>query len=891
MLQEVSRMSKREKILKELERISQVIQVPFYWLDLNQRYLGINEFGIKTIGATSYEKDFYNKTPCDLFPKEMADNIIRHHKDVIKTEKIFFAEESIKRLGTKEIRYYDAVIAPLRDEDGNIIGTIGTSIDITTKKEEAERLKKSKVFKHLQEIASIIPLNLYWLDINNIILGVNERALQAVGVASRTNIIGKTVYDLYPKEMADTITAHHQEVIRTGKILTAEEYIRDVTSGKIKYFNAIMAPLRDDDGNIIGTIGASVDITTEKNEAEQLKKSKVLEHLERVAQALPTPFYWLGLNQEYLGVNLLTVKAAGSISYDKDFAGKTPYDLYPKEMAEGIVAHHKKVIHTGQPISAEETIRVLTTREIKYFNATIAPLRDDDGNIIGTIGTSIDITAEKEAELLRLENEINKNLIQEQEKFMKIANQVAHDIRSPLASLLMIVKSCTEIPESDRIALREAAIGIGDIANHLLNQYQKNDANTVSETEERQPALVSAVLLQLLTDKKYQYQDLPIRFDHDFLQKAHFAFIKIDPSSFKRMISNLINNAVDAFDGTEGKVKVKLNASNEWIKILIQDNGKGISPELIDKIIHNVPVTAGKKTGHGIGLTQVCETLQLNQGEMTIDSKQGKGTAITLTFPRIEAPNWIAEEIKLGRSDLVVILDDDSSIHGAWRAHFDPILKEAPDIQLKHFIAGKEALEFLNALPAEQKEKVFLLTDYELLKQELNGLDVVEKTQIQHSILVTSHYANPLVRDQAAKTSTKILPKQLASEIPIKIAEAIQSENQRDMFEQADLIIVDDNENFIRNLVLFIFNDKLVDEYYDPHHFLANVAKYSKDIKIYLDNNFATSSLKGLEIAKQLHEQGYTRLYLLSGDNLKKDEIPAYLTVIRKDDIDNIKTL
>ncbi len=183
-------------------------------------------------------------------------------------------------------------------------------------------------------------------------------------------------------------------------------------------------------------------------------------------------------------------------------------------------------------------------------------MRDDDGKIIGLVVTGIDITAEKEAERLKLENEVQKNLMEVQEKFMKMANQVAHDIRSPLASLLMIVKSCTEIPETDRIALREAANGIGDIANHLLSQYQKKEPD--SENEERQPILVTAVLLQLLTEKKYQYQNLAVKFDYDFSQNSHFSFIKIFPSAFKRMVSNLINNAVDAFDQKKGKVDLKL---------------------------------------------------------------------------------------------------------------------------------------------------------------------------------------------------------------------------------------------------------------------------------------------------------------------------------------------
>ncbi|MBY0377541.1 MAG: hypothetical protein K2Q33_03125, partial [Gammaproteobacteria bacterium] len=172
-------------------------------------------------------------------------------------------------------------------------------------------------------------------------------------------------------------------------------------------------------------------------------------------------------------------------------------------------------------------------------------------------------------------------------------------------------------------------------------------------------------------------------------------------------------------------------------------------------------------------------------------------------------------------------------------------------------------------------------------KQELNGLHVIAKSGIKRSILVTSHYAHTLIQEQAIKTATKILPKQLASEVPIRIAEIMPIVDSNSA-AKADIVIVDDDKSFANNLALFVFEDKIVDQYHDPHHFLQQVHQYPKDTKIYLDNNFNNSHRKGLDIAKELHEQGYQRLYLLSGEAFQKGDIPDYLTVIRKDQIDSI---
>jgi PAS domain S-box-containing protein len=623
------------------------------------------------------------------------------------------------------------------------------------------------------------------------------------------------------------------------------------------------------------------------------KRDKIFEELDRIAPLIPIPIYWLDINYIILGGNDLCLEAIGSsgTSIKEVLVGKTYHDYYPKEIADELTDIVGMVLKNNTPIKIEEKIVDVATGKFRYYETVRAPLFGNNGNVVGTICTAIEITDKKEAENLRVESEKHKAFEKQQEKFTQLANQVAHDIRSPLGSLLVIIKECVQLPEGSRIALREAAIGIGDIANHLLHQYQKKDNAEISEYEERHPILVSTVLLETLSAKKYQYDKLAVKFDYHFEANTHFAFIKTQSSAFKRMLSNIINNAVDALDGQVGKVDLQLETDNEWVRIIIQDTGKGMSAELIDKIMHKTAVTEGKKSGHGLGLTQVWETLDHNQGELHIASEPGKGTNITLIFPRATAPHWIAEEITLRPNDIVVILDDDTSIHGAWRVRFDSILSQDASIQLKHFQQGREALEFIQALAPTEKESVFLLSDYELLTQELNGLHIISQSKIKRSMLVTSHYADPLIQAQAAKIDTKILPKQLASEILIKITAADEQGTENVEAEKIDAVIVDDDRTFVNMLVLHIFATHNTEEYRDPENFLNNVDKYPKDTKIFLDNHYATSDLKGLDVAKELHARGYQHLYLLSGEAFGAGDVPSYLTVIGKTDIERLKKI
>lgn len=612
--------------------------------------------------------------------------------------------------------------------------------------------------------------------------------------------------------------------------------------------------------------------------------------LEPILHHAPCAIFWKNLDGVFLGCNQLFLVMSGLSDYS-ELVGKKDSDMRWKEYADKYVQDDLYVITTGKMLTNIENIPA--GNRIIVSETTKAPLIEN-GKIVGVVGTCLDITdrketerlrievERKEAERLKLENEAHKAHIEDQEKFTKIAAQVAHDIKSPTASLLMLVKSCQDIPEKERIALREATMRIQDIASNFLNYYTQQEVKdqNIGINEKAVPILASTLILELLAEKKLQYQDFLIKFENNFSQTGHFAFIKTEPSAFKRMLSNLINNSVDASEGKEEKVSVNLDANNELIKVIIQDNGKGIRPALVEKIMNNVAVTEGKKQGYGLGLTQARETLQRNQGELAIDSEVGKGTTITLTFPKIKAPSWIAEQIILSSDYTVIILDDDTSIHGAWDAHFEPILKQSPTLQLKHFTIGQEALDFINNLTNDEKKKIFLLSDYELLRQGLNGLDVIEKSGLRRAILVTSHYANPEVRARAEKMGTRILPKLLASEIPILLEKS--SASSHNMIE---LVVIDDNPMFLELLVASFSSKKKVEGFHNPHHFLKYLTDYSKDTIICFDYDFQLSDIDGLKLAELLYNKGYKHLYMISGMSFRKDEIPPYLTLIDKGDM------
>ncbi len=467
-----------------------------------------------------------------------------------------------------------------------------------------------------------------------------------------------------------------------------------------------------------------------------------------------------------------------------------------------------------------------------------------------------------------------------QKQLGALTSKVAHDIKSPTAALMVLTEECSDIREEDRIALRHIANTISDIANNILHQYPIVGDERTALPHKHEALLISTLIREVISAKRLQYKARGIEFEDMFSKESYFAFIEGDQTEFKRMLSNLINNAVEACSQGSPKIRISLELRENQVILGVEDNGQGMPSELIERIMKEEPVTAGKSDGHGIGLGQVRQTLAEYQGKMKIQSAMGKGTLINLIFKQSPTPAWIADQIVIAPGASVLILDDDPSIHTAW----DHRLRDASEkggLKIQHFREGRETMRYVDALSLEEKENLFLLTDYELLKQDVNGLDVLEHTGIKRSILVTSHYTNPKVLERAALLGTKILPKLLVVEIPINLK--VEAEKT---IQMVDLIIVDDKLDFIKIIADYALKDKKVAMYDSPYQFLQEYHAFPKETLIFLDDDFGVVGINGRKLAEKLHQEGYHRLYLISGTNFK--DLPEYLIQISRFDIGDI---
>jgi hypothetical protein len=403
--------------------------------------------------------------------------------------------------------------------------------------------------------------------------------------------------------------------------------------------------------------------------------------------------------------------------------------------------------------------------------------------------------------------------------------------------------------------------------------------------------LVSAALREIIQEKYYEHKLVNINLAIDL--EANFAFMHIKPGQFKRMMSNLINNAVEALENkADGKIVIDMGILANEVVIGIEDNGCGMPPELVDKLISREAVTSGKQAGNGIGFTQVYDTLKENLGDLNIYSDASFGTKIVLKFPQVAPPLWMATNLTLYKNDSIIILDDDSSIHAAWDEKLSKVLSKLPDVKIHHFLTAKEAIEFINPLSVDAKGKICLLADYELLNQGINGLEVIKRSNIKRSMLVTSCYNDKEVVELSKNLKVEILPKELIFALAIKIDKQLKPGSKK-----VDIVWVDDTRWFVDDLIRQHYSHLKIDTYYEPYGFMEDVVQYALDTKIILDTFYYADYGEGefieggLPLVRQLHAMGYTNLFMLAGEALSSDMVPDYLTVILKSDQEKIKIL
>ncbi|MGZ9696300.1 ATP-binding protein [Bacillus safensis] len=359
------------------------------------------------------------------------------------------------------------------------------------------------------------------------------------------------------------------------------------------------------------------DLNKREKEAHKLTErlNRITDNLQEIVFETDEKGHIIFLNQAWKQMT----------GYEIDECLGTMYNQY-FDQEERVIQHLSSVIKEHKD-SGRIELQLLHKEGKKVWGDVHYKLYfDEEHQFTGGIGTVADITKQK---LAKLELEKSNQQLQMQAQKLAVAGQIAagiaHEVRNPLTSVngfLQLMK--TQYPErTDYFDIIFSEIKRIDFVLSELLVLAK--PQSVQFQEVQLHALLEQVITLLKTNAVLSNIDLKQPF-----KKQDAGAILADANQMKQLFINLIKNAIEAMP-EGGSIYISTEkVMNEW-KITIQDEGKGMSEEDIQKIYD--PFFSTKTEGTGLGLTICAAILKDHHGRMDVVSELGEGTAFHIYLP------------------------------------------------------------------------------------------------------------------------------------------------------------------------------------------------------------------------------------------------------------------
>ena len=274
-----------------------------------------------------------------------------------------------------------------------------------------------------------------------------------------------------------------------------------------------------------------------------------------------------------------------------------------------------------------------------WAKVIIIPILDSEKIITNYVSISTDITKEKEIQeqLVKVEDELlkqNKTLLSEVERksaelvkserlvtIGTMASRIAHDLKQPLTIMYTYAEMLTpeilsKLDSKDKekwLRLQNSIFDMNRIIEDVL------DFARTAEIKKKKSSLLR--ILKLSLDPVKATYGIVINLPENDVT------LRCDPRKIEGVISNLLNNAVQALDG-QGEIDVTMSADSEFVTIQVRDSGSGIADENLEKIFE--PMFTTKKTGTGLGLVICKSIIEQHGGTISVSNKP---TTFTIKLP------------------------------------------------------------------------------------------------------------------------------------------------------------------------------------------------------------------------------------------------------------------
>ncbi|MCU0775296.1 MAG: PAS domain S-box protein [Ideonella sp.] len=508
-------------------------------------------------------------------------------------------------------RWVRACGEAVTDESGRIVALHGALQDITEQHQGELALAESRA--RLDAVVRVLPDLWVVFDADDRYVDVSDPGHPALS-APWSEKVGRHLAETIDPALARQMRAAADEARDTGQ-LRSYFYVMDTHQGGRRHFEGRSVPM--DGGRWMILVRDVTEIVHLEHRFRTLTEVLPVGLFETDARGWST--YVNPAWQDLFGLH-------GTAGLGTGWASA----VHPDDL-ERIRATWAKAVAEGGHFAQEFRVRRTDGVE-RRVTARSNPIRRVDGQVVGHVGSVVDVTQAHELDQARRGREVAEEAARRQAAFL---SRLSHELRTPLNAIigfteLLLMQQPAGTPAGPLGHVRDAGAHMLALVNDLLQLQQVQQGHLPMRAE---PVDVLGVVqaCTALLDPLVRRCDARVVVD-----VAPALSLSTDRRTLQQVLLNLASNALKYGRERGGEVTLRAAASDRWVRLEVRDDGPGMTREQQRRLFQpfeRLGQERGGQPGSGLGLVITQQLVQMLGGRLAIDSAPGAGTRVTVMLP------------------------------------------------------------------------------------------------------------------------------------------------------------------------------------------------------------------------------------------------------------------
>jgi PAS domain S-box-containing protein len=785
-----------------LQMISDTIDEVFWVVDMTTgRFTYLSAAFEKVTGLDSRAMSENPAILYDLMPLEDRDRVAQGRQHGFASGQAYSHEYRLRSPDGSE-RWIWGRGFPVIEEDGSVKTFIGVAQDITERKLSEQALQRTtralKTLSYAND-ALVHATDEDWLfdQMCQVIVNQGGYRMAWVGLADddpgrSVRPIAKSGFGTDYLDTADVSWANNERgrgptgtAIRDGTVQIVQAFFDDPRilpwqeeARKRGYASSVALPLKDstrvfgaltiyapepdafgaDEVAVLSDLASNLSfgVGALRTRAEHKAAENTIRERERLLRLISDTIdevFWImdPVTRRVVYVNSAAARMLGRAPHEVNQHLDGAADFFHDEDRERVYQNQREAFANGQPYTNGYRIR-RPDGSLRWIWSRGFPVVEDDGSVSAFVGVAQDVTDRKEAEAKFLQ-------AQKLETVGHLTGGVAHDFNN----LLMAIQFGIEFARD--------SVRLGMDANEqfdmVLDATQRGAdlvrrLSVFSRQQELEPKVVdpSHLVRQAL---RLIRTALPETITTEIQVQDIISPIYVDAGQMENALLNLAINARDAMPNGGNLIFSIRNVDPRMVEIAVADAGTGMPPEVRARALEPFFTTKELGKGTGLGLSMVYGFVTQSGGALEIDSEQGKGTTVRMSFPAaIGSPNAAVQRrtnALRGGSRLghVVLVDDEMGVRKALE-----ILLKPRSTSLVALASGPDAMNAMASM-----DRIDMLVSDVVLPGGISGFDLADAATARHigcKVLLMSGYSTEAERDRGGARNYRLMQKPFTPE-------------------------------------------------------------------------------------------------------------------------------